>query len=212
MSEKFKKFLKNIWQWTYIIIIAVILFYVVNVFVFERAQVDGSSMMPTLRDGESLFEYKTGYLFNEPERGDVVVFEHNVGRFESKYMPIDFEQENYVKRVIGLPGETIDIVDGNVYINEKLLVEPYLNNGTITDLSQQQNVVDLPEVKIDFPYTIPEGEYFVMGDNREYSLDSRSIGSISKERIRGKVLFVMFPISEIRTLNVKPYVRGMRNK
>jgi len=201
-----KKVLQNIWQWTYVIIIAVVVFYIINVFVFERAQVDGPSMLPTLRDGESLFEYKTGYLFNEPERGDIVVFEHNIGRFESKFMPIDPEQENYVKRVIGLPGETIDIVDGHVYINEKLLVEPYLSSSTVTDLAQQYNVVNQPEVKIEFPYTIPEGEYFVMGDNREYSLDSRSIGSVSKDRIRGKVLFVMFPFGEIRMPNAKPYI------
>lgn len=197
-DKKPNSVLSIIWQWVSVILIAFVLSYVVNVFVFERAQVDGESMLPTLRNSESLFEFKTGYLFGAPERGDIIVFEHKAGRFESKYMPIDPEQENYVKRVIGLPGETIDIVNGHVYINEKLLVEPYLNSSTITDLTQQENVLNPPEVKIEFPYTIPEGEYFVMGDNREYSVDSRSIGSVARSKIRGKVLFVMFPFSDIR--------------
>ena len=191
-------FWHSVLQWLIVILIAAVVAYIVNVFVFERAKVQGESMLPTLHPDESLFEYKTGYLFSDPERGDIIVFEHDAGRFESPLIPFDPTQENYVKRVIGMPGETIDIADGHVYINGTLLVEPYLDDSVVTTLEQQYNVFYPPEVEMDFPYTIPEGEYFVMGDNREHSTDSRSIGSVKKERIRGKIKLVMFPFSKIR--------------
>lgn len=196
-------------QWIKAIAFAVIIAYLLNVFVFERARVDGESMLPTLYNNESLFEYKLCYYYRQPARGEIVIFEYDTGKYESKWMPFDKEQVNYVKRVIALPGETIDIRDGKVYINGKLLIEPYLTEGTMTTVPT--NSFDL-EAQVQYPYTIPEGQYFVMGDNRPESKDSRYIGAVSKSRIRGKVEFVMLPVDAIRSVvHTQPYFEGEEN-
>lgn len=196
-------------QWIKAIALAVIIAYLLNVFVFERARVDGDSMKPTLYNTESLFEYKLCYYYRKPARGEIVIFEYDTGKYESKWMPFDKEQVNYVKRIIGLPGETIDIRDGKVYIDGKQLIEPYLAEGTLTTVPIDP--FDM-EAEVQYPYTIPEGQYFVMGDNRPESKDSRYIGAVSKSRIRGKVEFVMLPVDDIRSVvHTQPYFAGEEN-
>lgn len=156
------------------IIIAVAVALLLNIFVFTLIQVNKTSMYPTLNDGDVVFLNKTAYWFSKPKSGDIIVFK----RAES-----DGTKINYVKRVIGLPGDTIEIKNGNVYRNGVKLNEPYLIVITEDELS----------------VTVPENKYFVMGDNRNVSLDSKSetIGFIDISEIMGKVVFKTRPLEGI---------------
>lgn len=135
--------------------------------------VQGSSMEPTINDKDYLLISRQAYKIGEPERGDVVVFPHHQGT----------EDALYIKRVIAIPGDHLKIKNGKVYINNKLQDEEYLADGTQTSGN------------IDF--TIPEGEIFVMGDNRGNSSDSRSFGTVSIDDVTGKVFVRLFPFNKI---------------
>lgn len=142
------------------IVLAAIIWLVVN-FATARFVVDGSSMEPNFHTGQLLIVNRLAYRFGTLERGDVIVF-----RFPGN------TADDYIKRIIGLPGERITIKDGNVYVNDVLLEEPYLDPNTI------------------FPYggewVVPADNYFVLGDNRAHSSDSRSWGPLGKDYIIGK--------------------------
>lgn len=160
-------------EWVKSILIAVVLALVIRLFFFEVFLVDGYSMHPTLHHQERLVVNKIVYSLREPERGEVIVFEYSPNR-------------DFIKRVIAMEGETIEIIDGDVKVNDDKLLEDYVENSAG-----------------DFgPANIPEGHYFVMGDNRANSMDSRdpSVGFISMERIKGKAVFVFWPPTNIRTL------------
>lgn len=158
-----KETIKEIITYASIIIFIVL----IRSFVVTPVRVNGDSMNDTLKDGEILILDKISYRFNDIKRFDIVVVEHKT--------------EKFIKRVIGLPGETLKIEDGNLFINEKLLKEDYLNQKTE-----------------DFTYdgVIPNECYFVMGDNRGNSLDSRYFGCFIKDDIAGKVNFTVFPFSK----------------
>ena len=133
----------------------------------------GSSMSPTLTNGDIVAAMRYGSY----ERGDIVAFYYN--------------EQILVKRIIGLPGEMVDIdADGNVSIDGEPLDEPYLDEKA------------LGECDIELPYQVPEGRYFVMGDNRGVSSDSRSsqVGCIAEERIIGELIFTLWPLSEFGTI------------
>jgi signal peptidase I len=133
-------------------------------------------MMPNFPDGEYLLTEKVTYYLRNPERGDVVVFTPPVSN-----------TDEYIKRVIGLPGETIMVQNGQVYINDRLLSEPYLKDTVVT-----QGGTFLADGQ---EYQIPQGEYFVMGDNRPNSSDSRYWGPITKPVISGRAWIVYWPVS-----------------
>ena len=141
-------------------------YFVITIFALE-----GASMEPTLKDKEYVLVNRSAYLKTIPKRGDIVLL-----KFPGR------EQEKYIKRVIGLPGETIKIKDGAVYINNQLLREPYLSFYTLTR----------PEME----KTLGEDEFFVMGDNRDNSNDSRIWGSCPKKNLIGKAIFIVYPLSE----------------
>ncbi|SFB35298.1 signal peptidase I [Lentibacillus halodurans] len=163
---------KNGWkEWTKAILIAILIAFVLRSFVFVTSVVDGESMEPTLENGETVLFNKLTYLFNEPERGDIVI--------------INRPQKNYVKRVIALPGETVAVKNQTLYIDG----EPY-DQSFITD-NELNNTGQFG------PIQIPENSYFVMGDNRKLSKDSRNgLGFISEENITGKSEFIIFPFNE----------------
>lgn len=156
-------------------IIALVIFVVVYNFVAQPHRVRGDSMLPNFQSEEYLLTEKLSYQFGEPHRGDVVVLQY------PENPNVDF-----IKRIIGLPGETLLLEDGHVYINGTLLEEPYLPTSTTTS----GNGV----IRQGMPYDIPQGEYVVMGDNRTRSSDSRTWGTVPRNLIIGKAFFVYWPI------------------
>lgn len=161
---------KELLEWVKIIVSAALIAFVLNTFIIANSEVPSGSMENTIMTGDRVIGSRLAYLFDEPERGDIVIF-----RFP------DNEKIYYVKRVIGLPGETVDIIDGQVYINDEPLDEPYLREPMV------------PEAPMHFE--VPEDSYFMMGDNRNYSLDARRWENtyVKREKLIAKVLFRYFP-------------------
>lgn len=150
------------------VVISVLLFLAINA-VSARIRVDGSSMVPTFQDGEFVIVEKVSYRFSDPQRGDVVVFHY----------PRDPQQE-YIKRIIGLPGDQVSIRGGQVFLNGELLDEPY--------------IAAAPRYELE--YLVPPGELFVLGDNRNNSSDSHDWGTVPLEYVVGKAVFVYWPLTE----------------
>lgn len=147
------------------IIIGLAIFFLVRAFI-EPFVVEHSSMWPTIEEGEYILVNKVSYHLHQPERGDIIVF----------HPPWHFGRP-YIKRVIGLPGDTVEIRDGKVFVNGSPLNEPYA--GQTLDI--------LPPTKV------PEGEYFVLGDNRNNSYDSRKGWTVSRDYIIGKAWLTYWP-------------------
>lgn len=160
---------------SYMIITAAALFVavVINNFVIINAHIPSSSMVPTLNVDDRLIGFRLAYLFSEPGRGDVVIFEHSYSD--------GAEKEMLVKRIIGVPGDFIRIDGKGVYVNGELLEEDYI--------AEPMNVLSPSE------YTVPEGSYFVMGDNRNVSYDSRmwQYTYITREEIVARAFFKYYP-------------------
>lgn len=158
----------------YIGIVVLACYLIIN-FVGCRSRVDGTSMNPTLSDGDNLWVDKLTYTFGDPDRFDVIIFNYD-------------EDTTYVKRIIGLPGETVRIdQNGSIYINDKLLKENYGKEPILaTNLGRANQ-----------PVVLGEDEYFVLGDNRNNSSDSRwaDVGNVSRDDIVGKVILRIFPLS-----------------
>ncbi len=146
---------------------AAVIWLIVN-FATARYVVDGESMEPNLHTGQFLIVSRLAYRFGTPQRGDIIVFD-----FPNN--PAD----DYVKRIIGLPGDTVTIEQGNIYINDQLLVEPYLP--------------DQPAFPYQGRWVVPPGAYFVLGDNRAHSSDSRTWGMLADDAIIGKAWLSYWP-------------------
>jgi len=142
------------------------------IFLYQPVRVEGTSMLPNLEDQDRLFINKFAFRVGEIHRGDVVVFRY----------PKD-QTKNYIKRVIGLPGDRVEIDHGSVMVNGRLLREPYVPTRYTDDRS-------LPST------LIPEGEYFVLGDHRNISSDSREFGPVERTLIYGKAAFVYWPMEQ----------------
>lgn len=158
------------------LIIAVILAVIIRTFVFQPFYIPSGSMEPTLQIQDRILVNKFGYRFWEPQRGDIVVFKY----------PLN-PKKDFVKRLIGMPGERLEIKDSKVYVNNKVISEEYLP----PDLRFQ-----------DFgPVLVPENTYLMLGDNRNNSDDSRVWGPLPKENIIGKAMFVYWPLDRMKMLN-----------
>jgi signal peptidase I len=170
---------KEVYSWMKTIIFAIILAVLFRTYIFKPAYAMNISMEPTLKQGQILIISKISYLIGKPERGDIVVIEGKQDKLENL---------NLIKRVVGLPGETVEIKDGKVYIDGSPLEPDYTESPTP-----------------DFGFcktTIPEGKYMVLGDNREHSRDSRSetVGFIDAEAFDGKAVFRIWPLNKIGIL------------
>jgi len=174
------------WEWVKAIVIAVLLAGGIRYFVFAPIIVDGESMMPTLHNYDRMIVNKLSYTFGEPKRFDIVVFHAE-------------EDKDYIKRVIGLPGDHIEYKNDTLFVNGKEYKEPYLED-------YKKQVIDGPLTEpftlqeLTGQTTVPEGHLFVMGDNRRYSKDSRHIGFIPIEKVVGKTNIVYWPLSSIRVV------------
>ena len=167
------EFLRDAFKYIVVGVVILLLF----IFVIGLQQVVGPSMTPTLTEGHIALVNKIGYRFHNPRREDIVVVTHG-----DKYM---------VKRVIGLPGETIEYKDNNLYINGKLYVEEFIDKEKYP--TEDFSIESLGVTKV------PEGEYFVVGDNRPNSEDSRFYGFVPKKQIVGKVMLRIWPLNKIKT-------------
>ena len=197
-EKKEKTILGEIWEWTYCIVLAVVITVLIKNLLFSTTIVRKESMVPTLQDGDILFVNRLSQVTGEPlKRGDIVVLEAPLGDVEGsdiayyeedslgeKFIKL-FKKILYIKRVIGLPGEVIKIDGEEVSIDGEILDEEYINpdKGALSNAYEQQ---------ID----IPEGYVFCIGDNRGASMDSRYFGLIPIEKIEGKAEFRLFPFDK----------------
>ena len=216
MSEEKKAKLKDIFEWIYCFIIAIVLALIVRYYVGTPTIVNQTSMYPTFNNGDRLILNRLYRTFKTtPQRGEIITFEapsvsyvngekadlenpvaiYNnepkglVGSFI--YNVVEAGKTSYIKRVIALPGEHIQIKDCKVYINGEELKEEYLPEGTITD-SMATNGIRGGEF---LDIIVPEGTVYVMGDNREHSVDSRKLGCIPYNKIEGKIIFRFWPFN-----------------
>ena len=172
------KIAKEILEWALTIIIPVVAALLIHQYLFTFARVDGTSMLDTLHENNIMGVSRLHYRLNEPQRGEIITCNY----------PED-GNKLFVKRIIGLPGETIEIREGTVYIDGEPIAETYLTR--VDDQSMD-------------PITLAKDEIFVMGDNRPVSRDSRAVGPLTLDEIYGRVLFVAFSFNEIRSTMALP--------
>ena len=173
-------------SWTRDLAVALGLALVIIIFLYQPVKVEGTSMAPLLSDQERIFINKFVYRFEPIGRGDVVVF----------WYPRD-HSKSFIKRVVGLPGETIEIRAGRVYVDHKEWKEPYVPPNYLDDLSYP-------------PVQIPDDSYFVMGDHRDSSNDSRVFGPVSRQNIYGKAVFAYWPVDHFGSLALSSTVEASR--
>lgn len=161
-------------DWAVVIVVALVVAYVVRTFLLAHFVVDGTSMATTLDTGDRVFVNKLSYVLHEPNRGDVVVLHQISGASE----------RDLIKRVIALPGEEIEIRSCNVYIDGRLLEEPYLDAAATTAGNCGGDTATI---------AVPDGHVFVMGDNRSGSQDSRVLGPIPSDELVGRAFVVFWP-------------------
>lgn len=215
MNEKQKLVLKEIFEWAYCIVIAVVLALLVKYYVGTPTIVKQTSMYPTFSPNDRLILnrlYRT--CKTEPKRGDIITFEapsvnytngekadlsNPVAIYNNKpqgviskffYNVVELGKTSYIKRVVALPGEHVQIKDGKVYINGEELQEDYLAEGVTTEAEGGQFL----------DFIVPEGTVFAMGDNRSHSADSRRFGCIPYEKIEGKVVLRFWPLNVFGTV------------
>ncbi|AST92075.1 MULTISPECIES: signal peptidase I [Sutcliffiella] len=176
----------ELWEWIKALAIAVILAAVIRYFFFAPIVVDGESMMPTLHNEDRMIVNKIGYKIGKPDRFDIVVFHATADK-------------DYIKRIIGLPGDEVQYRNDVLYINGEPFEEPYLDeykNGVDGLLTENFTLEEITGSKV-----VPEGHIFVLGDNRRYSRDGRHIGTIPLEEVLGKTNIVYWPLKEIRKVD-----------
>lgn len=194
---------KEILEWTYCIIIAIVLALIIRYFVGTPTIVQQKSMYPTLKQSERLILNRLARTFHEmPERGDIITFEApnksavtGVTAIYDKepenwfqkftYYVLEINKMSYIKRVIALPGEHVQLSEGKVFINGEELQEEYLQPEVRTEV-KNTNLID---------FVVPEGYVFAMGDNRDYSSDCREFGCIPLEKIESKVWIRFWPLN-----------------
>lgn len=216
MNEEKKAKIKDIIEWIYCIIIAVVLALLVKYFLGTPTIVKQTSMVPTFQPNDRLILnrlYRT--LKTTPQRGDIITFEaptianstgekvdleNPVAKYTNKtnglvskffYNVVEITKKSYIKRVIGLPGDHVEIKYGSVYINGEKLEEDYLSSDVKTESVNGGQYLDI---------IVPEKTVFVMGDNRPDSIDSRKFGCIPYEKIEGKIVLRFWPLNKFETV------------
>ncbi|MFC4557096.1 signal peptidase I [Virgibacillus kekensis] len=180
---------KSEWfEWVKALLIAFALAFIVRTFFFAPIVVDGPSMMPTLHDGDQMIVNKFLYDIQEPERFDVVVFHAS-------------DKKDFIKRIIGLPGEHVAVENNVLYIDGKKVKEPFLAEAKKEMMSYQPYTEDFQLEDLPGGHeTIPEDHVLVLGDNRNNSTDSRILGLVSLEQIVGKTSLIYWPFERMQIL------------
>lgn len=173
------------WSLPQSVLCTVIVAVLLRFFVLQPFIVDGASMEPNFKNNQYILIDKLSYRFRSPSRGEVVVFH-----------PPNNPSENYIKRIIGLPGETVVIKNNQITVDGHVLTEAYLG-------SRQNNTLASPSPSI---VTLGSDEYFVLGDNRGHSSDSRDWGALKFASIEGRTWFIMFPVDEFKAVAAPNYV------
>ena len=198
---------KEVWEWFYTIVLALIIAFSIKMYVVDIVRVDGQSMYPTLINNDRLVVTKIGYT---PAKSDIVILDsayknrmdyyaeyEEINETELNFfsrlslyfkLPDELKRKYYIKRIIGMEGDVIDLKDGNVIVNGEVLDEPYYDGATgITD------------IKTEYPFTVSENCVFVMGDNRPNSKDSRStsLGEVPVKAVAGKAVIRLWPITSL---------------
>jgi len=173
MVMKVKKAKSPLREWMESIVGAVILTAFIITFIAQSFIVEGTSMMPTLENNQRLLVDKLTYRFRDPQHGDIVVFRYPMN-----------PKEEFIKRIIAVPGDTVAIIDGRLFVNGQLIEEDYIADKTIRGFN---------------PQVVPEGHYFVLGDNRNNSLDSRDprVGFVPRKNIIGRAIWSYWPLDRI---------------
>lgn len=185
-TQYMKTFFSFIWELAKIIIIALVIVIPIRYLIFQPFFVKGQSMEPNFENGDYLIIDEITYKFRAPERGEVIVFKY----------PNDLSQR-YIKRIIGLPGETVEIDNSQIEISNK--------EGNKTLLNESEYLPSSIYTPGTIKFTLADGEYFVMGDNRPASSDSRRWGAVPRQDIVGRVLLRAFPFAALAKIEVPNY-------
>lgn len=185
-NDKGDTSMKKQWvEWIKAFAIAAVLAIVVRVFLFAPVVVEGPSMLPTLHNGDHLIVSKINYTVGSPERFDIVVFHAT-------------EKKDYIKRVIGLPGDKVAVKDDQLYINGEPVDEPFLNEEVSQLTASEKLTQDFTISQLPGGFEeVPEGYLLVLGDNRDNSTDSRTIGMVPKDELVGEAVFIYWPFDRI---------------
>ena len=176
------KILNNIAEWIVVIVIAFIVSLLIRRYVVEFYQVPTGSMIDTIEEGDYVVGEKISFYMRSPEQGDIVTFTD----------PVD-PDTTLIKRVIATGGQTVDLIDGSVYVDGKALLEPYTDGKESLPLSESV-------AEISYPYTVPEGYIWVMGDNRSESLDSRFFGAVPVSDVMARAFWTYWPLDRFGAL------------
>ena len=186
-KKNMKKQLLVVWEFVQVIIIAAIIVLPIRYFIFQPFIVKGDSMVPNFHSGDYLIVDEISYRFSGPSRGDVIVFHY----------PLD-ESQRFIKRVIGLPGETVEVKEGKITVIPK-------DGENVFTLNEKLYLPDLLSTGGDVKITLKEDEFFVLGDNRQFSYDSRIWGVMPKKDLIGKAAFRLLPINQFSYISTPLY-------
>ena len=183
LSQKQRSQMRAIWEWVFVVVVAISAAMLIRVFLFQQYYIDGPSMQTTLMPEDRVLVNKMSYKLHDIHRGDVIVFDRVTN---------EVQHDDLIKRVLGLPGETLEIRSCIVYIDGVQVNEPYLNPEQTSQVEPSARCGSHTDMA---PVVVPEEMVFVMGDNRVQSFDSRDFGPIDSDKVRGRAFVVIWPVS-----------------
>ena len=183
LSEKQRSQMRAVWEWIFVVVVAISAALLIRVFLFQQYYIDGPSMQTTLMPEDRVLVNKMSYKLHDIHRGDVIVFDRVTN---------EVQHDDLIKRVLGLPGETLEIRSCIVYIDGVQVNEPYLNPEQTSQVEPSARCGSHTDMA---PIVVPEEMVFVMGDNRVQSFDSRDFGPIDSDKVRGRAFVVIWPAS-----------------
>ena len=183
LNAKQRSQMRAVWEWVFVVVIAIGAAMFIRVFLFQQYYIDGPSMQTTLMPQDRVLVNKMSYKMHDVHRGDVIVFDRVTN---------EVQHDDLIKRVLGLPGEALEIRSCVVYIDGVQVEEPYLNLEQTSQIEPSARCGSHTDMA---PVVIPENMVFVMGDNRVQSFDSRDFGPIDIDKVRGRAFVVIWPAS-----------------